>query len=146
VPCTIGVRDKCLPATTCCALNSCRSHKKAEGGGGWKIEFRKTNIVCNFLIALMFISVVSDSSVGIATRYGLDGLEIESWWGGEIFRTRPDRPWGPTPTSCTMGTGSLSGGKAAGAWLGPPTSSARVKERVELYLYSPSGPSWPVLR
>jgi hypothetical protein len=27
-----------------------------------------------------------DSSVGVATRYGLDGLGIESWWG-EIFRT-----------------------------------------------------------
>jgi hypothetical protein len=27
----------------------------------------------------------------------------------------------------------------------PPSSSARVKEIVELYLYSPSGPSWPVL-
>jgi hypothetical protein len=26
-----------------------------------------------------------------------------------------------------------------------PTSSAEVKEQVELYLYSPSGPSWPVL-
>jgi len=25
------------------------------------------------------------------------------------------------------------------------TSSSEVKERVELYLYSPSGPSWPVL-
>jgi hypothetical protein len=29
------------------------------------------------------------SSVGIATGYGLDGPGIE------IFRTRPDRPWGP---------------------------------------------------
>jgi hypothetical protein len=27
----------------------------------------------------------------------------------------------------------------------PPPSSAEVKERVELYLYSPSGPSWSVL-
>jgi hypothetical protein len=27
----------------------------------------------------------------------------------------------------------------------PPPYSAKVKERVELYLYSPSGPSWPVL-
>ena len=27
----------------------------------------------------------------------------------------------------------------------PPSSSVEVKERVELYLYSPSGPSWPVL-
>jgi hypothetical protein len=35
-----------------------------------------------------------DSSVGIATRYGLDGPGIESRWR-RIFRTRPDRPWGP---------------------------------------------------
>jgi hypothetical protein len=34
------------------------------------------------------------SSVGIATGYGLDGPGIESRWG-EIFRTCPDRPWGP---------------------------------------------------
>ena len=27
----------------------------------------------------------------------------------------------------------------------PPPSSAEVKERVELYLYSTYGPSWPVL-
>ena len=27
----------------------------------------------------------------------------------------------------------------------PPPSSAEVKDRVELYLYSPSGSSWPVL-
>jgi hypothetical protein len=27
----------------------------------------------------------------------------------------------------------------------PPSSSASVKERVELYFYSTSGPSWPVL-
>ena len=32
--------------------------------------------------------------VGIATAYGLDGPGIESRWG-EIFRTSPDRPWGP---------------------------------------------------
>jgi hypothetical protein len=34
------------------------------------------------------------SSVGIATGYGMDGPGIESRWG-EIFRTCPDRPWGP---------------------------------------------------
>ena len=32
------------------------------------------------------------SSVGIATRYGLDGPEIESRWERDFFRTRPDRP------------------------------------------------------
>jgi hypothetical protein len=34
------------------------------------------------------------SSVGIATYYELDSLGIESRWG-EVFRTRPDRFWGP---------------------------------------------------
>ena len=42
------------------------------------------------------VLVVRDSVVGIATRYGLDGPEIESQWGGgRGFRTRPDRLWGP---------------------------------------------------
>jgi hypothetical protein len=37
-----------------------------------------------------------DSVLIISTRYGPDGLEIESRWGeGEIFRIRPERPWGP---------------------------------------------------
>jgi hypothetical protein len=55
----------------------------------------------------------SDSPVGIATRYGLDGPGFESRWG-EIFRIRPDRLW--DPTTYTMVTGSFPGGKAAGAW------------------------------
>ena len=37
-----------------------------------------------------------DSSVGIVTGYGLEDPGIKSRWGGDIFRTRPDRPWGPT--------------------------------------------------
>ena len=36
-----------------------------------------------------------DSSVGVTTHYGLDGPGIESRWGGEIFRTCPDRPREP---------------------------------------------------
>ena len=35
-----------------------------------------------------------DSSVGVATRYGLDGPGDRIPVGGEIFRNRPDRPWG----------------------------------------------------
>jgi hypothetical protein len=34
-----------------------------------------------------------DSLVSTATRYWLDGPVIESRWGGEIFRTRPNHPW-----------------------------------------------------
>ena len=40
------------------------------------------------------------SVVGIATAYGLDGPGIESRWGCEIFRTCPDRPWGPPSLLC----------------------------------------------
>jgi hypothetical protein len=37
------------------------------------------------------------SLVSIATGYGLDGpgIEKKNPDGGEIFRTCPDRPWGP---------------------------------------------------
>jgi hypothetical protein len=43
-------------------------------------------------------------------------------------------------------TGSFSGVKRPGRGIDhPPLSSTDVKERVELYLYYTSGPSWPVL-
>ena len=50
------------------------------------------------------------SVVGIATGYGLDGPGIESRWGGEIFRTCPDRTWGPT-SLLYNGYRAFSGGK-----------------------------------
>jgi hypothetical protein len=53
---------------------------------------------------------------------------------------------GAHPASCTMGTGLSRGVKRPGRGADhPSTSSAEVKERVELYFYSPSGPSGPVL-
>jgi hypothetical protein len=60
-----------------------------------------------------------DSSVGIATRYGLDGPGIESRWD-EIFRTHPDWPWGP-PSLLYNGYRVIPGGKVVGAWRWPPT-------------------------
>jgi len=88
----------------------------------------------------MFIwtQVDQDSAVVIATRYGLDSPGIESRWG-EISCTRPDRPWN-LPSLLYNGYRVFPGGKAAEAWRWPPTSSsAEVKERVELYFYSPTG-------
>jgi len=68
-----------------------------------------------------------------AGRFG-DRIPVK----GEIFRTGPDRPWGPR-ILLYKGYWVFPGGKAAGAWRWPPTpSSAEVKERVRLYLYSPS--------
>jgi hypothetical protein len=53
---------------------------------------------------------------------------------------------GAHPASYTMGTGSFTGIKRPGRGIDhPPTSSAEVKEREELYLYATSVPSWPVL-
>jgi len=50
------------------------------------------------------------------------------------------------PASYTVGTGSFQGVKPLGRDVDhPPPSSAEVKGRVELYLYSPSGLSWLVL-
>jgi len=80
-----------------------------------------------------------DSPVGITNRYGLEVRGSNSY-GSKIFRTRPDLP-GADPSLLYNGYRVLPGGKAAGAWHLPPTpSSADVKEGVDLYLYSTSGP------
>ena len=53
---------------------------------------------------------------------------------------------GAHPAPCTMGTGSFLGVKRLGRSVDhPPPSSAEVEGRVELYIRSPSGPSWSVL-
>ena len=61
--------------------------------------------------------------------------------GSEIFHSRPDRPWGAHPASCTMGTGSLPEVRWPGRGVDhPPPFKRRGHERTGLYLYSPSGP------
>jgi hypothetical protein len=53
---------------------------------------------------------------------------------------------GVHPASYTMGTVSFRGVKRpVRGVVHPPKSSAAVKERVELYLYSHCGTWWPVL-
>ena len=51
-----------------------------------------------------------DSAVDVATCYG-DQILV----GDEIFRTSPDRPWGP-PSLPHNGYRFFLGGKTAGAW------------------------------
>jgi hypothetical protein len=78
-----------------------------------------------------------DSSVCVATAYGLHGRGSNPA-GGEIFRTCPDRAWGP-PNLLYNGSRVFPGGKERpGRDADPsPPSTAEVKNRVELYLYSP---------
>jgi hypothetical protein len=82
-----------------------------------------------------------DSSVGIANRYRLDGPGIESLWWRDFplpapFQTRP----GAHPVFCTMGTESFPRAKQPGHGVDhPPSPTAEVKERVQLYFYFPLG-------
>ena len=53
---------------------------------------------------------------------------------------------GAHSSSYRMGTGSFPGVKRPGRGFDhPPPSSAEVEGRVELYICSPTGPSWPVI-
>ena len=90
-----------------------------------------------------------DSSVGIATRYELNGLKIESRWGRDFLH--PSLPYQPLGLPSLLYNGhcvSFPGVKRPRRGVNhPPLPSAEVKERKELqaYFYSSSGPSWPVL-
>jgi hypothetical protein len=57
--------------------------------------------------SLQSVHVGWDSSVGIATRYGLDGPGLESWWGRDSPHLVP---------TLYNGYRVFLGGKAAGAW------------------------------
>jgi hypothetical protein len=102
--------------------------------------------ILNYVEAAVFNEIqtnlksVPNSSV--TTDYAVRGSNT----GEERFSAPVQTGPGAHPASLTMGTGSFPGVKRPGRGVHhPPLSSAKVKERVELYLYYPSRPSWPVL-
>ena len=78
-----------------------------------------------------------DSSVGIATRYGLVGPGMESRWGRDF--PHPSGPaLGPTHPPIQWVPGLSSGVKQPGRGVDhPPPSRTELKERVEVYICSP---------
>ena len=65
--------------------------------------------------------------------------------GGDIFRTRSDRSWGQS-SLLYNGYRFFPGVKRPGRGVElPPSSSAEVKERVQLYLYSTPESLWPLI-
>ena len=110
------------------------------------VHLRTSSIIfsCKYQISLRFIPVGRDSDW---LRAGWSGSRI-------LVEVRLSAPVqtdpGAHPASYTMGTVSFRGGvgglKRPGRGvdhLAP--SRAEATERVELYIYSSSGPSWPVL-
>jgi len=75
----------------------------------------------------------------------LDGVGLNPG-GGEIFPTHPNQSEGLHNLLCNEYKVSFTGVKQLGCGIKHPTlRGVEVRERVELYLYSPSRPSWPVL-
>jgi hypothetical protein len=103
-----------------------------------------------------WLTSYSSASVYIFTAYSLQtrsGGRYRDWlWAGRtgvpnpVGAIRPERPRGPLSflhNGCRV---SYPGVKRSGGDVNHPSpSSAEVKERVELYLYSSSGSSWPVV-
>ena len=89
-------------------------------------------------IALRQVRPVAQSVLRLATGWTVKGSNPG---GGKIFCTRPDQPWGAPSFLYNGYRVSFPGVKRPGRCVDhPPPSSAEVKERVELYLYIPSGP------
>jgi hypothetical protein len=64
---------------------------------------------------MIIVECVRDSLVGIATRCGLEGTGIESWWRRDF--PLPSSPAvGPTQPPTQWVPGLFPGGKTAEAW------------------------------
>ena len=103
----------------------------------------RTALIDDVLLSI----AIEEARVCLATRYRLDGPGVVSRWGVRFSASVQTGPGGAHPVHSTMGTGSFPGVMRPGRGVDhPPQFSAEVNERVELYLYTPSGSSWPVIR
>jgi hypothetical protein len=117
--------------------NDCSLPSRVEVTKAWISAF-------TFFFALCHI-VGRDSSVGIATRYGLDGPGIQSRWmrdfshlpGPAVMATQPPIQW--------ISVHSPGAKRSRFGVNNPSSSSVTIKERVELCLHSPSVPLWNVI-
>ena len=84
------------------------------------------------------------ATVNSSSRYELDGPGIESQCS-EIWCTRPDRHWDPPSLLYNVYCVSFPGVKRPERGVDHPLpSTAEATGRTRLYLYTPSGPLWPV--
>jgi len=88
-----------------------------------------------FLLSEPFIFMGRDSSVSIATRYGLAGPGIESRWGARFSAPVQTDP-GSHPASWTMGTGFFLGGVKSGRGVALTTDHHLVPRLKKEYSYT----------
>jgi len=111
--------------------------KRSSGKNLWGLVSFKYSKVTNVgqtqqifnlnLIVIQIINMDRDSSVSIATRYGLEGPRIESRWRRD-FLHRSRQALGPTQHPI-QGYRVFPGGKAARAWRWPPTPSTTTLKK-----------------
>ena len=86
-----------------------------------------SSVISFIFVELNYIFIMYSN---VTTGYGLDGPGIESRRGGGIFRTFPDRPWGP-PSLLYNGYRVFPGGKERlghDADPSPPSSALVMNE------------------
>jgi hypothetical protein len=110
---------------------------------------RLTIIINYYLLSPSYRSFKIMCGPGKRSQYSdslrLDGPGIESRCGKD-FTNPSRRALGPNQPPVQWVPGLFLGVKRPGRGVDhPPPSSAEVKEKVKLYLYCPSGPSWSVL-
>jgi len=99
---------------------------------------RRTTV--SFLESLLYIISHEFQIDSVGTGRSGDRIPV-----GVIFSAPVQTGNGAHAASCTMGSGSLPGVKRPMRGVDHPHSSnAKVKEKVELYIYTPSGCSWTV--
>ena len=97
----------------------------------------------NFKCIIVCLVFCWDSVIVVVTCYVLGSPGIKHGLG-EIFGTHPDWPWDPRSLLYNGYWLPFPGVNQPGHGINhPPPFSAKVKERVKLYLYYPSEPSWP---
>ena len=101
-----------------------------------KVQF---GVYFNIIIYLNFI-LTAQWVQRLATGWAVRG---SSPGGGEVLRMRPDRSWGSPSLLHNWYRVSSQGVMRPGRGVNhPPHLAPRLKKD---YLYSPSGPTWPLL-
>jgi hypothetical protein len=88
----------------------------------------QASLFWNVTRLLRVMNLGRNTSLGIATRYGLNGPGIETLWGAGFSAHVQTGP-GAHPASYTMGTRTFQGVKQPGRGVGnPPHLAPRLKK------------------